>query len=380
MSKKTPLTNNSSDTSGGRQKTRFTGVYQRVHSSRRHMGKPDVCYDITYKDTTRKKIWEKVGWSSEGYSAALAFEIRSERLRQMRHNENPTIASQKSLTFAQAFAEFDKRHLYQLKSAKEDRRRFHAYLSNLHTKPLSAINPLDLEEIKRIMTTQQYSPQTIKHALSLVRRMFNKMSEWGLFNGKIPTVPMPRVDAARTRFLQPDEAEKLLTAIYKRSPVWHDIALLSLKTGMRLGEILALRFEDVDLINQTAFLRDAKAGSRTVILSDEACAVIKNKQRPFGLIFPARGTEGMGKSDKASRSFREAVKDVGLNYGITDNRQKVVFHTLRHTFASWLAIKGVPLYTIAELLGHKSIEMTQRYSHLCPDAKRKAVESIDNLL
>ena len=91
------------------------------------------------------------------------------------------------------------------------------------------------------------------------------------------------------------------------------------------------------------------------------------------LIFP----DTKGKKQKhISRSFYEKVKDLGFNKGITDNRQKVSFHTLRHTFASWLAIQGTSLYEIKELMGHKSIEMTERYAHLMPNVKLKAVNKL----
>lgn len=365
-----------------RQRTKHTGVYQRAHATRRHLGRPDICYDITYKDASGKKRWEKVGWVSQQYTAAMAAEVRSERIRSMRHGDMPSISRRKGLTFAQGFEEYKKRHLYQVKTAEEDIRRYTAYLSpTLAAKPLASITALDIEDIKRRMSAT-YSPQTVKHALGLVRRVYRKLSDWGLYQGKLPTdtVAMPKVDAARTRFLTPEEAELLLAALKRRSRKWHDIALLSLKTGMRLGEILSLRAEDVNLEAKTIYLRDAKAGSRAVILSEAACTVLAGRMRPRGLIFPSRGSDGQGVSCRVSNSYLLAVKDTGLNDGITDARQKVVFHTLRHTFASWLAQNGVPLYVIGELLGHKTLEMTKRYSHLCPDAKHAAVGAIDGLM
>jgi len=66
-----------------------------------------------------------------------------------------------------------------------------------------------------------------------------------------------------------------------------------------------------------------------------------------------------------------------FNNGVTDPRQKVTFHTLRHTFASWLAMQGTPILTIKELLGHQSLAMTERYSHLSPDQKKDAVNGIE---
>jgi integrase len=73
------------------------------------------------------------------------------------------------------------------------------------------------------------------------------------------------------------------------------------------------------------------------------------------------------------------VGKLGFNEGITDVRNKVVFHTLRHTFASWLAISGTPIFTIKKSLGHKDIKMTMRYSHLLPSTKRKAVENVEKM-
>lgn len=81
-----------------------------------------------------------------------------------------------------------------------------------------------------------------------------------------------------------------------------------------------------------------------------------------------------------SASFKRIVEEIGLNEGISDPRQKVVFHTLRHTFASWLVQKGTPLYTVAELMGHKSLTMTSRYAHLAPENMRNAVNKISGML
>ncbi len=80
------------------------------------------------------------------------------------------------------------------------------------------------------------------------------------------------------------------------------------------------------------------------------------------------------RAEEQERQSQE--KEIGFNKGITDNRQKVSFHTLRHTFASWLAIQGTSLYEIKELMGHKSIEMTERYAHLMPNVKLKAVNKL----
>jgi integrase len=91
------------------------------------------------------------------------------------------------------------------------------------------------------------------------------------------------------------------------------------------------------------------------------------------LVFPSRDGD---RFKKLSHSFYKTIKDLGWNDGIEDKRQRVVFHTLRHTFASWLAMQGESLLTIKELMGHKTVEMTLRYSHLIPDQKRAAVDKL----
>lgn len=94
-------------------------------------------------------------------------------------------------------------------------------------------------------------------------------------------------------------------------------------------------------------------------------------------------------------TYERVVRELGLNNTgeviehddgtftepqIDDARQRVVFHTLRHTFASWLVQKGTPLYTVAELMGHTTLTMTRRYAHLAPDTVRKAALSLEGSL
>jgi integrase len=194
---------------------------------------------------------------------------------------------------------------------------------------------------------------------------------------------MPKVDNERTRFLTEEEAVNLLHALRKRSKTWHDIAYLSLHTGMRKGEILALRGEHLDFASGRILVKDAKTGSRTVYMTDEVRALLESREPalPADYVFrPMRKTPDGRISRYSDESFVRAVAECGLNKGITDRRHKVVFHTLRHTYCSWLAKAGVPLYTIGELVGHRSVEMTRRYSHLCPDAKQAAAAKIGPLM
>jgi integrase len=94
---------------------------------------------------------------------------------------------------------------------------------------------------------------------------------------------------------------------------------------------------------------------------------------PDELLFPSKTGN---QAQWLSKSFRIAVEALGFNKGITDPRERVTFHTLRHTFASWAVIVGVPLYTVGKALGHKTLTMTQRYAHLAPDSHRIVFEAV----
>lgn len=181
-----------------------------------------------------------------------------------------------------------------------------------------------------------------------------------------------------------------------RSTDVHDEALLSLFCGLRAGEIHSLTWGDIDLKNGTIHIRDPKnKRNRHAFITEEVKIMLQrrySKQATTELVFPTyNGKPRLWVSDTFSRT----VDDLGLNdtgefttdqdgnqipIRISDARQRVVFHTLRHTFASWLVQQGTPLYTVAELMGHTTIEMSRRYSHLAPDTLRKAALSLQGTL
>jgi integrase len=125
-------------------------------------------------------------------------------------------------------------------------------------------------------------------------------------------------------------------------------------------------------------LLDTKKNSktRTVFLNDKSRAILKARpeEKPNDLVFPARGG---GRIIQISDAFNRAIAKLKMNEGIEDRRQKVTFHTLRHTFASWLVEDGTDLFTVKELLGHADYKMTSRYSHIAADELRAAVRGLD---
>jgi integrase len=369
-----------------RKPTRYVGVYQLESTLKRFDGKPDICFYITYKQPDGKKVWEKLGWRSEKITAALAYDIRADRMQQIRLGE-AAIPIQKrkesGMTFGAAWDIFDSKWLPNLKTADMERMYYRTYLkSPLANKTLAAITPMELEGMKTRLLAKGLALASVRLIMGNIRRVYNKLIEWDLYTGSNPMekVKLPKADNARDRFLTADEAHTLLAAVKKRSLLWHDISLISLHTGMRLSEILALRPQDVDLKNKVLHL-DGKTGKRSIPMNDVIFETLYNaveKRNDSALLFPSqKGTQLASYS--ATSSFARAVADAKLNPPNVDRRHKVVFHTLRHTYCSWLAMEGVPLYVIGEMVGHKSPDMTKRYSHLCPDKRSQTVNLVQGI-
>jgi len=106
----------------------------------------------------------------------------------------------------------------------------------------------------------------------------------------------------------------------------------------------------------------------------ERARAYMDRRNPNDLVFPSANG---GRIVQISETFNRVVTALGLNNGVTDPRQKVVFHTLRHTFASWLVEQGIDLYSVKELMGHGTLAMTERYSHLSPDKLRRAIKTLE---
>ena len=359
---------------------KFQGVYYRESKNRTFNGKPDRCFDICYKDQNGKLIWEKIGWVSEGYTVAMASQIRSERLRSIRHGEELPKRKKKEITFGEAWERYNEWLETGKKRPRDDRYNYKNHLKDRFAdKPLSKISPFDLERMKAELLKAGKSPATVKHCLVLVRQIINKAIAWGLWDGENPVkkVKMPRLNNQRVRFLSYEEANLLLDHLGKISPQVRDMALLSLHSGLRAGEIFNLRWQDIDPENGLIHVSDPKSGrSRKAFMTETVKRMFDSKQRgnPDELVFKNRKGE---KITEISKTFSKVVKHLGFNDGVTDPRQRVTFHTLRHTFASWLAIQGTPILTIKELLGHQTLAMTERYSHLIPDNKIEAIAGLE---
>ncbi len=194
----------------------------------------------------------------------------------------------------------------------------------------------------------------LSHAFTVAIR------EWGwLDQNPVRNVRRPQEPGGRVRFLS-DEERRALLAACRRSPhpFLYPLVVLALATGARQGELLGLRWGDIDLARGVARLARTKNGeARALPLSAHALAVLGEcAARPAGaagLVFPSRH----GRTPASIRKpWEQALKEAGI--------ERFRFHDLRHSCASYLAMNGATLTDIAAVLGHKTLAMVKRYAHL----------------
>jgi len=389
-----------------KQRTIYPGIRFREHPNRKFNGKPDRYFFIRYRYQGKLKE-EGVGWGSEGWNAQKAGQVLARLKESIKLGEGPqTLAekrkilmekkeaeqaererqSRENITFGQIFSDIyfpQARNNKDKESFRREQDMFKGWISPvIGDIPLKDISPFHLEHIKKNMSDAGLAARTIRYALGAIRQVYNFSRFNNLFSGEIPTtkVKIPQADNRRYRYLTYEEAYQLLQSLSSKSMQIYEVALVSLHCGLRAGEIFSLTWADLDFDNGTMFLRDTKKRrNRTAFMTKAVKDMLQSKIRGKNdsLIFHGHGETRI---NRVSPTFARVVKDLGLNAGVTDRRHKVVFHTLRHTYASWLVESGVDLYTVKKLMGHSTIAMTERYSHLGNNTLQNAVKLLEKNL
>ena len=219
------------------------------------------------------------------------------------------------------------------------------------------------------------SAKTINNVLTCLRRMLVVARKRGLIEF-VPDIEWLKRDHVEFDFLTFDEAERLLAAAHGE---WRTMILTALRTGMRHGELIGLRWEDVDLVAGRIVVRQnvvngrigtPKSGKpREIPLGIEVRTALKDHRHLRGpLVFCHMSGALLGTVDTRLPLWR-ACKKAGL--------RQIGYHVLRHSFASHLVMRGASLKAVQELLGHSSIQMTMRYAHLAPEVVNETVRLLD---
>ena len=223
-------------------------------------------------------------------------------------------------------------------------------------------NPSHSEKAKNSKQKKYFKSATINRHQAALSSVFNRaVTEWGyVTSNSVLQVKRLKEKNQRQRYLEKDEIKKLLNECQRSSNKnLYDFVLFAICTGARRGELRELKWSEVDLESSLVIFKNTKNGENKIIplVSQIKCMMIKRyegRRDKDGLVF------GTYDQPIKVRDFRKAFDNAVIRAELKDFK----FHDLRHTAATYLALSGIPIRDIAEILGHKTMQMTMRYSHL----------------
>jgi len=249
-------------------------------------------------------------------------------------------------------------------------RNFIKYTGNL---PLTNYTSQHFDSYKseRLRTIK---PVTVNIELRTLRAFFNTAVRWKLLGSNPFKIQLVKVSEKRPTFLMKQEFQKLLSVIEEN---WlKEVIVFAVSTGLRRGELVNLKWESVDLnrkliyIESSATFRTKSGRMRIIPLNDTAFFLLHARQwkDTSDYVFSLNGKPLF--APWITHIFKRYVRIAKLS------NQSIHFHSLRHTFASWLAQDGTSVYVIKDLLGHSDVKTTQIYSHLQPEILHAEVNKI----
>ena len=195
--------------------------------------------------------------------------------------------------------------------------------------------------------------------------------EWEVIE-TVPTIRLEAEPEGKVVWLEADAEAALLTAARaSRNPDLHAVVLLAVETGMRCGEILGLEWARIDLSRGVITLasRSTKSKRRREIPMRQAVYdLLAARKDRTGYVFPRRGWD----------SYRTAFETIAGSVVTAPEGEPLTFHGLRHHFASWFMMRGGRLEALSKILGHATLTMTMRYSHLSPDYLRSEMAKTES--
>lgn len=322
---------------------------------------------VRYHDQFGRERREKVG------TKAAAREVYQKRKNEIREGRffPQDVGNRRKATLEEAIREYlglnshKRNHGHHIRYAR-------TWQAQFPSRTLEEITSGEIERYQR-RRLQQVKPASVNRELAFLKAVYNL----AIRDGRVEVNPVAKVrqlkeNNARVRFLSEEEEKRLASVLDAEQFALVEFAIL---TGLRRSEQFGLRWEDVDLRNSVLTIPVSKNGERRhVQLSQRVLGILRGlpSRMRSEWVFPSRkGTTPLEANNFYHRVFTPALKEAGI--------KNFVWHDLRHTFGSRLAMAGVDLRSIQELMGHKSIQMTLRYSHLSKSHLKRAVDLIGGL-
>ncbi len=384
------------------------GIRYREHPNRKHGIRPDKYFAVRYQ-VNGKSCESGLGWASGGWTKqkAVAERVRLieeakagqgvKTLRQDQRKKAVLVEAQelkqkalkekeqkKALTIHKFFHQIYYPQIQKEKKLKAYQREeslFRIWIDkNIGEFSFDKVSKGDIENIFYNMIDSGRSIRSAEYALTTLKQIWREAKENG-FASEMPIISkslktkISQNNNSRIRFLSHSEADKLLDELKSRSIDLYEKSLISLHCGLRASEIFKLTWSRVDMEHGIFNVLDSKGKDRSVHMSESVNETMQSKSegKPHELVFPGRENKISG---QISQTFRQVANQL-YNQGVVDRRERVTFHTLRHTCASWMVMQGINLYLVQKVLGHSTIQVTERYAHLAPDQLQLAANAID---
>ncbi|WP_457600605.1 tyrosine-type recombinase/integrase [Hydrogenivirga sp.] len=324
-----------------------------------------------------KRHYVKIGNVSKTVAREIANEIRAQIIK----GEYIPVR-EKNITFAQAAEQYlkwyrAKTHARE-KTKREHERQVRHLMEYFGKYQLRNISYFTIEQYKTNRLKDGVSRRTVNYELTILHSIFQRAKEAGLYTSDIPKIEkFKNVQDERLRHLTREEAGRLIDAC----PEWLKPAVIfALNTGLRAGEIFTLRWDQVDFKNRKIYIEPMNTKTKKIYkipmnktvyeLLMELREEQKEKEISHGYVFTnSKGEPYSAEWSGYRKAFRTACKKAGI--------KNFRFHDLRHTFASWVAMKSKDIYAVQKLLHHSDLSMTKRYAHLTDEYLQEVVDSID---
>ncbi len=260
------------------------------------------------------------------------------------------------------------------KSYRQQKNQLNWWKEQIGVYSLADITPSLLAETRNTLHIGRQPATVVRYMAALSHAFTIATNEWEwLDNNLMRKVSRPKEPRGRVRFLSDDERKKVLDACKSHdNKLLYPAVVLALSTGMRQAEIMTLTWQQIDLKRGYIILEETKNGERRAVpLVSHANELVRdmyiNRRKDTELLFPSQ--------IKPSRPFaiRTPWGEAMENTDIKDFH----FHDLRHTAASYLAMNGASLAEIADILGHKTLQMVKRYAHLSEQHTSKVLNSMN---
>ncbi|MEI7720222.1 MAG: tyrosine-type recombinase/integrase [bacterium] len=243
--------------------------------------------------------------------------------------------------------------------------------------PLKEISAYHIEQYKARTMKEGVANKTINNRLTVLRKCLSTAYDWLEFEGAPPKITWLKCPPSTFDHLSPEECALLSS---HADGVVYEMILTALRTGMRQGELKGLQWSSIDWQNRTVTVRHSRNDytkqlespksnrERYIPLDIDVCELLHKRKKDTGYVFMDVDKQPFN-NKRLNRRLKKICKSAGL--------RKIGWHTLRHTFASHLAMRGVPITAVQALLGHSTINTTMRYAHTAPSTLRTAIDMLN---